>query len=241
MPEKRTEYGLVNYFGQAEVDIVKERIPTEFRKRLRDVFLKRISGMRSLGSVRIRGRRDINLCCVLPPRVSLRRYIYRGQSALEFGAPLRGQWPPWAVRRFLLYDVFLHVLGHLQVVNPDASDWKRRFAGEKHAEEFADYWRRKLQTDRLFYHPDLVHQAPTQSELDFIKVWQRLDKARRYRLVMLAKRAPHDEEDLSFLGAQTESQEAFIEGALFRRGTAFDAAVLANHQARQAAQRRARK
>ncbi|MEM1443100.1 MAG: hypothetical protein AAGF67_12210, partial [Verrucomicrobiota bacterium] len=124
--------------------------------------------MRFLGWVRTRGRRDIVLCSILPPRVSLRSYIIKGQSPKEFGAPVRGQWPPWAVSRFLLYDVFLHELGHLQSVDPKSNDWRRRYAGETLAEEFANRWRREL-FDEPFNHPDPIHFAPSREEESFLE------------------------------------------------------------------------
>jgi hypothetical protein len=62
-------------------------------------------------------------------------------------------------RRFLLYDVLLHELGHLQVVNEKTKSERLRFAREKCAQEFADRWRRKLWSEH-FDHLDPVHNAP---------------------------------------------------------------------------------
>ena len=51
--------------------------------------------------------------CALPRRVSLTRFLrHRRQSPREFGARRGAQWPILAVKRFMLYDVFLHELGH---------------------------------------------------------------------------------------------------------------------------------
>ncbi len=66
------------------------------------------------------------------------------QTHGRFVPHLLGQWPPWAVRRFLIYDVLLHEIGHLQVVDPKASRLKRKFASETRAQEFADELRRTL-------------------------------------------------------------------------------------------------
>ena len=119
----REEQHLVAYVEIASVECVLRRIPEEYKDRLRDVHISYNSiGVRRLGFVTRRGRRDINLCAMLPPRVSLGRFLRKSQSALEFGAPSRGQWPPWAVRRFMLYDVLLHELGHLQLVNPKSKN-----------------------------------------------------------------------------------------------------------------------
>ena len=86
---------LVNYVNPTDVHVVLSRIPETLRARLREVFLSsRRFGVRVLGSVRRRGRRDIDLYSVLPPRVSLRGYLGKGCDATEFGAPRHGQWPP---------------------------------------------------------------------------------------------------------------------------------------------------
>ncbi len=40
--------------------------------------------------------------------------------------------------RSRLRDVFLHELGHLQPALPKSKNWKRKYAGEKLAQDFAD-------------------------------------------------------------------------------------------------------
>jgi hypothetical protein len=87
------------------------------------------------------------------------------RSPKEFGAVRGRQWLPVAVRRFLLYDVFLHELGHLQVVDEDARDTMRKYAGERRAQEFADYWRHVLWS-KPFEHPSLEHHPPTKLEIE---------------------------------------------------------------------------
>jgi hypothetical protein len=215
MAEKRTEPYLVSYISHDDVTTVIERIPMDVRSRLRDVFISRNHrGVRRLGAVRIRGRRDIDLYAVLPPRVSLGGAIDRGQSARLYGAPARGQWPPWAVRRFLLYDVLLHELGHLQLVLPKSKSWDRKYASEKLAKEFAHRWRDTLWAQD-FEHPDPVHHPPKKDELATIPLWERLDKPQRFKLVDLALKAPHDElPDLSPFGQIDQTQHAFLLRAL---------------------------
>jgi hypothetical protein len=109
------------------------------------------------------GFREIAICA-LPPRVSLSRYLIR-RSPREFGAVRGRQWPELAVRRFLLYDVFLHELGHLQIIEPEAKRLRRKFASETKAQEFADYWRGKLWLN-TFDHPDQVHNSPSEKEFE---------------------------------------------------------------------------
>jgi hypothetical protein len=95
----------------------------------------------------------------LPPRVSLTRSLVRGQCPEMFGAVRGRQWPELAVRRFLLYDVLLHELGHLQLIDPKRKAGTRDIAGEKLAQQFADQWRRELWATP-FDHPDQVHNPP---------------------------------------------------------------------------------
>jgi hypothetical protein len=163
-----------------------------------------------LGGVTTRGRRDIELSTRLPIRVSLGRYLHGGQSAEEFGAPKQGQWPPWAVRRFLLYDVLLHEIGHLQVVDEKASRVQRKFASETRAQEFADEVRRTLYSEH-FDHADPIHNAPTTAELATVDVWNRLDKERRAQMVkdVLSPRRMQNA-DMALLELMTTEQRAFL-------------------------------
>jgi tetratricopeptide (TPR) repeat protein len=69
-----------------------------------------------------------------------------------------------AVRRFMLYDVFLHELGHLQVVDEKATSVRRKFAMETKAQQFAMYWCKRLWSEP-FDHPDPVHNPPTKEEM----------------------------------------------------------------------------
>ena len=102
--------------------------------------------------------------CALPPRMSLSRALVKGESPRYWGAKRGAQWPSLAIRRYLLYDVFLHELGHLQVIDPDAKTERRKFAMETKAAEFAAFWRRRMWT-QPFEHPDPVHGPPAVGEL----------------------------------------------------------------------------
>jgi len=138
------------------------RLPVETYQRLRAVhFNDQSHGVRMLGYVS-GGRREIAICA-LPPRLSLTRFLVRGQSPSMFGARRGAQWPKLAVRRYMLYDVFLHELGHLQIVDPGSTKERRRFAMERYAQEFADHWRGTLWA-RHFEHTDPIHNAPAQEE-----------------------------------------------------------------------------
>ena len=151
-----------HYVFPEDIRVVLSRLPREAWSRLRAVhFNDRGRGVRVLGYV-TGGRREIALCA-LPPNVSLTRFLARRQSPGQFGAARGRPWPTSAVRRYLLYDVFLHELGHLQVVDEAASSVRRRFAGERRAREFADHWRRAL-WQQTFAHTDPVHNRPTDDE-----------------------------------------------------------------------------
>lgn len=153
----------VHHVDEADVRVVLGRLPIDLWSRLRAVhFNDRSRGARVLGYVN-RGRREISLCA-LPPRMSLTRFLVKGRSPELFGARRGSQWPLLAIRRFLLYEVFLHELGHLQVIDEQAKTQRRKFAMETRAEEFARQWCKRLWL-KPFAHPDPVHNPPTAEEL----------------------------------------------------------------------------
>jgi hypothetical protein len=215
MAQRKSEPDLIRYISGKDIEIVKGRIPEEFRYRLRDVFINYTSfGGKQLGWVTSFGRRDINLCAFLPHRISLGRYLTRGQKASEFGGTARGQWIPWAVRRFLLYEVFFHEVGHLQIIHPRNSNNNRKFASETKAQEFADNLRREL-WKTSFEHPDPVHNSPQPDELSIFPLWQNLDKKQRFNLVDKVVQAPYEQlPDLTEFGKLDEIQEKFLTRAL---------------------------
>lgn len=159
-----------HYVDEEDVAIVLSRLPEELTRRIRAVhFTDEARGNRTLGYVSTRGRREIALCA-LPPRVSLNHFVRQTQGALTFGAVRGTQWPALAVRRFMLYDVLLHEVGHLQVVDEGARRPQRRFASETRAQDFADSWRAELWS-RSFVHPDPVHNPPGEEEVALLALW----------------------------------------------------------------------
>ena len=159
-----------HFIGKEDVEMLLSRLPEELWSRLRGVhFNDRSWGNRTLGYVN-RGRREIAIVA-LPHRVSLNR-CFAGRtrfaslhgSPREFGAERRRQWPELAIRRFMLYEVFLHELGHLQIVHEKARVPKRRFAGETCANEFAARWRNHLWS-QPFDHSDPIHNRALEIEL----------------------------------------------------------------------------
>jgi hypothetical protein len=153
----------IHHVNEDDIRVILSRLPVDLCRRLRAVhFNDRSRGARVLGYVN-RGRREIALCA-LPRRVSLTRFLVKGQTPEQFGAKRGYKWPSLAVRRFLLYDVFLHELGHLQSVNGDARSARLKFAREKMAQAFAMRWNSQLWSES-FPHPDPVHNPPAPDEL----------------------------------------------------------------------------
>jgi hypothetical protein len=156
----------VHHVNEDDVRVVLGRLPFDLWRWLRAVhFNDRSRGGRVFGYV-TRGRRDITLCA-LPPRMGLTIALRMGQDPEQFGAPRGRKWPALAIRRFMLYEVFLHELGHLQIVDPTARSKRLRFAHEKLAEEFAVEWCARLWAVP-FDHPDPVHNPPTDEELAIV-------------------------------------------------------------------------
>ena len=147
-----------HYLNEEDVRVVLSRLPPEIGSGLRAVhFNDKSWGSRRLGYA-VPSESEICICA-LPPRVSLTRFLIRGQYPELFGAERGKQWPETAVRRFLLYDVLLHELGHLQMQILNRKSGRRTPARETRAERFADFWRDRLWTVRLD-HPDPVHNPP---------------------------------------------------------------------------------
>jgi hypothetical protein len=155
----------IHHVTEPDVRVVLSRLPAGLWGRLRAIHFNDGSmGARMLGYV-TRGHREITLCA-LPPRVSLTRCcLGDGQAPEAFGARRGRQWPPLAIRRFLLYNTFLHELGHLQVIDEEARSDRLRFARETRAEEFAVRWCQALWSEP-FDHPDPVHNPPSRGELE---------------------------------------------------------------------------
>ena len=150
----------IHYVNEDDIRVVLGRLPTELWARLRAVhFNDRSRGARVLGYVN-RGRRDIALCA-LPPRISLKGSRRRPEV---FGAKRGKKWPILAVRRHMLYQVFLHELGHLQLVDSTRPSVRLRYADEKLAQSFVEHWRGRLWSEP-FVQPDPVHNPPTAEEL----------------------------------------------------------------------------
>lgn len=163
MPKVKFTYSTVgcdrkHYLSEEDVRVVLGRLPKEAWNGLRAVhFNDKSRGVRMLAYANPRER---EICiCALPPRVSLTRALVRGQYPELFGAVRGKQWPEIAVRRFLLYDVLLHELGHLQILIANRKSGRRNHARERLAQEFADEWRQRLWSSPID-HPDPVHNPP---------------------------------------------------------------------------------
>ena len=154
-----------HYVDENDVRVVLSRLPEELWSRLRKVHFKDDArGNRVLGYTTTRGRKEVSLCA-LPHQITVRNRIL---GCEEFGAVRGSPWPSPAVRRYMLYDVLLHEIGHLQIVLPKHPNPNRKFASEGVAEKFANTWRRQLWS-QPFDHPDPVHNPPSEAELHALK------------------------------------------------------------------------
>ncbi len=165
--KKHTNSDRIYHINEDDVEVVLSRLPRETKARIKTIYLNDQSdGVRTLGYTTKRGRREISICA-LPENVSLTRFL-RGESPNVYGAKRNKPWPKLAVRRFLLYYVLLHEIGHLQEIDPKSKDNRRRYAGETKAHEFAVHWKRWMWSE-VYKHPDVVHNPPTKTELEEIK------------------------------------------------------------------------
>jgi hypothetical protein len=157
-----TRAGRIHYLTADDVRVLLGRLPEELWERLRAVHFndRGLQLCRHYAGYINMGRREITICA-FPASVSCTPFTSRkkGSSPATFGAERGKQWPRLAVRRYLLYNTFLHELGHLQIVDPTAKTLRRRFASEMLAQRFAHDWRRTLWS-KHFDHPDPVHNAP---------------------------------------------------------------------------------
>ena len=156
-----------HYIDEQDVQVLLERLPSEVWSRLRTVHFNDAGlGVRRLAYT-ASSRREIAICA-LPPNVSLSRYLVR-RSPRTFGAVRGAQWSERAVRRYLLYDVVLRELGHLQIIDEKAKNDRRRFADDTKAQEFANQWRARL-WEEPFDHPEPIHNPPSTLELELLEV-----------------------------------------------------------------------
>jgi tetratricopeptide (TPR) repeat protein len=190
-----------HFITEADVRVVLDRLPAPLWKRLNVVhFNDRGLGRRWLGYVT--RKRDQIALCALPPRVSLAACLRGRQSPSHFGAVRGCQWPALAVRRLMLYHVFLHELGHIQIVDENARTTRRKFRSETRAEEFADAWCRTLWA-QPFEHPDPVHNPPTSEEIARVRDgWQA--SHRDYKNGLLCEKSRRYEGAVSLLSRAVE-------------------------------------
>jgi hypothetical protein len=151
----------IHHINADDVRVVLGRLPVELWQRLRAVHFNDKGMARRLGYANVYSH-ELSICA-LPPRFSFNRYLRAPLTAQQFGAQTGKQWPTVAIRRFLLYAVFLHELGHLQPVPDRRASSRLKIAREKLAHQFAVKWCNWLWS-QPFEHPDPAHHAPTLEE-----------------------------------------------------------------------------
>ena len=82
----------IYHISEEDVRVVLSRLPAETLQRVKAIHFNDESwGARTLGYTN-RGRREIALCA-LPPRMSMTRFLAKGQTPEQFGARRGTQWP----------------------------------------------------------------------------------------------------------------------------------------------------
>jgi hypothetical protein len=151
----------VHHISPEDVRVLLSRLPPDLWQQLGAVhFNDRSVGARRLGYARPESK-EISMCA-LPPRISLTRFLRAPQTPQKFGAMPGQKWPTVATRRFLLYSVFLHELGHLHPV-PRRRSRRLSHPREKLAQQFAVKWCNWLWS-HPFDHPDPAHNPPVLAE-----------------------------------------------------------------------------
>jgi len=171
--------------NEEDVRVVLGRLPAEVIAPLREVHFNDRFGRQAVLGYADPGSGALALCAI-PYGISFVRY--QGCRPAEFGAQRGRQWPFLAVRRFMLYDVLLHELGHLQRL-PRRSRRHGRVPGEPMAREFADYWRRRLWA-QPFDHPDPVHNPPSGDPLRLYTTHQ-MEDGRFSEVIEYLLKYPH--------------------------------------------------
>ncbi len=173
-----------HFIDRDDVRVVLSRLPQDLLKRVKAVHFRDWNRFRPAGYANRTGRREV-LLCAMPPRVSLSGYLRRTENPGMFGAVRGCAWPVLAVRRFMLYDVLLHEIGRLQIVDENAGSDRRKFAGETLAQDFAELWRARLWSEH-FDHPDAVHNPPRAEELEMVRAgWKEAHE--QYKLGLRAE------------------------------------------------------
>jgi hypothetical protein len=153
----------IHHINADDIRVVLSRLPPDLWHQLRAVhFNDRGKPNGPVGYASVRSR-EIAMCA-LPPRISLTRYLRAPQTPQQFGATVGQKWPPVAIRRFLLYTVFLHELGHLQPLPYRRRSSRLNHPREKLAQKFAVQWCNWLWSTP-FDHPDPAHNPPGVEEL----------------------------------------------------------------------------
>ncbi len=158
-----TDGHLRHFVEEADLRVVLSRLHASDWERLKRVVLRRqIGDDRRLGLATGPERTEVHLCA-LPHRLDLTPYLASDQEAESFGALAGRNWPASAVRRFMLYGVFLQELGHLQVLRPDAASSRHHYASAAHASAFARERREQLWSSPCG-HADVAHRPASKEE-----------------------------------------------------------------------------
>jgi|GEM_PF-4884861 len=153
---------LYQYLHREDILVLLNRLPLKEYEHLRSVTFKTCKGGNAFGRVYSKRITGI-IICDIASRISISHPKPTKDCLFEYGAIQSLKWPTIAVRRFMLYDVFLHELRHTQIIHPEKKETRYKIPKERLAHEYADYWRGELYQEK-FDHPDPVHNLPSEEE-----------------------------------------------------------------------------
>lgn len=165
--ENWVQSDLYRYLKKEDILVLLNRLPLEEYEHLKSVTFKTCRGRNVYGKVYHKRSAGI-IICDQSARTSVRVKEAKRGSIEEFGALNNIKWPTLAIRRFMLYDVFLHELKHTQLLRNSKKRIVDKIPLEKQAEEYAEYWRGELYQHH-FDHPDPVHNLPSEIEKERLK------------------------------------------------------------------------
>lgn len=182
--EKMVRGDLYRYVTKEDVLILLNRLPLKEYEHLKTVTFDTCIGAYKFGYVSYKRVNGIVLCDQ-PQRMAMRGADAKRGHLTEYGGLNNIKWPTMAVRRYMLYNVFLHELRHTQIVKPNKKHIWEKTPNEKLANEYSDHWRGTLYSQH-FDHPDPVHNLPTEEEKEHLqKYWplamEHLQKGHRYK------------------------------------------------------------
>jgi len=167
--EKEVRGDLHRFVTKEDILTLLNRLPLEEYQQLKTVTFETCGGAYQFGYVFYKRVKGIVLCDQ-PLRMGMKEADAKRGHLIEYGGLNNMKWPIIAIRRYMLYNVFLHELRHTHIVNPHKKLTRHKIPFEKLANEYSDFWRGELYKDK-FDHHDPVHNLPTLDEQEHLKLY----------------------------------------------------------------------